>query len=79
MSGAMNETQYPVIKGVRYPGEVAPIDVLILYLFLELRWEAQEEAFFWSSYLLKTVMILLRCFRARGREKFSETGCEFLH
>lgn len=54
--------------------------LLIFYLFLELRWEAQEEASFWSSYLLKTVMILVHCFRGRGREKkFSETGCEFLH
>lgn len=26
----MNETQYPVITGVRYPGEVVPIDAFDL-------------------------------------------------
>lgn len=30
MSGTMNETQYPVITGVRYPGEVVPIDAFDL-------------------------------------------------
>lgn len=51
---------------------------LILYLFLELRWEDKEMAYFLSSYLLKTVTILHHYFRVRGRENFSEDGCESL-
>lgn len=43
---------------------------LILYLFLELRWEDKEMAYFLSSYLLKTVTILRHYFRVRGRENF---------
>lgn len=52
----------------------------ILYLLLALRLGDKEEAHLLSSYLLKTVTILLHHFGVIKRErKLSEGGCEPLH